>query len=317
MGERTSARLEARRREWTWAVRMARGRAWAAGSLAVSVLFIGAVLARLGVLETLVMAGVGALGWAALVAAGRELHRRLALSLSLLPPGLRSPAAVGVAIGLALALAWAGVLALPGAWAPALFGAVTWWTWVEARRARELSRPRHFVEVRHDGQAHLIDVLEGQTLLDALEEAGYRLLAQCGRKGQCAACRVRAHGGGPWSEKQYGPYLTPRQRQQGFVLACQVPVRQDLVIELVKPLVLRWPHVDVTRMGEAARRLRRALPGFDCEVCGHFTCDLYAQAMAEGREPLTKCLPGGEPVRRRLEALAKELQLQLPTQGRA
>jgi ferredoxin len=171
-------------------------------------------------------------------------------------------------------------------------------------RAREIARPRRFVAVTNDGRS--LTVPAGENLLRALERAGYRVMTQCGRAGQCATCRVRVREGvRKWSEKQLGPYLTPKQRQEGWVLSCQVPLENDLVLELLKPLVIRWPAFDRSRMSDAARRLRQALPGFDCEVCGHLTCDQYAQACAEGRDPLDRCLPGGEPVRERLAALAR------------
>ena len=48
--------------------------------------------------------------------------------------------------------------------------------------------------------------------------------------------------------------------------------------------------------------LRKALPGFDCGVCGYKTCDDYAAAIADG-EASDKCYPGGEPVQERLKAL--------------
>ncbi len=278
------------------------------GIAAFTLIVVLALLWRLSAGAALASVAFGALGWALLAAAFAALEERL--KGAELPAFLRrSRVGLLVALLLVVLLGLAGVLQIHGIWPPIALGAVTWLALDQARRARELAKPRYFVEIRHDGQARVLTVFEGQKLLDALEEAGYKLLTQCGRKGQCATCRVRAREGGPWGEKQYGPYLTPRQRQQGFVLACQVDVRQDLVIELFKPLVLRWPHVDVTKLGEKARRLRRTLPGFDCELCGHFTCDLYAQAIADGQEPLTKCLPGGEPVRQRLEAVAKALKL--------
>ncbi len=302
------------RTQWEEAQERAKRLAVGLGIAALVAIIVLALIWRLSAWAALASVVFGALGWALLAAAFAALEERL--KRAELPAFLRS-SRVGLLVALIAItlLSLAGVLQIHGIWPPIVLGAVTWLAFDQAKRARELAQPRYFVEIQHDGEARVLTVFEGQRLLDALEEAGYKILTQCGRKGQCATCRVRAREGGPWSEKQYGPYLTPRQRQQGWVLSCQVNVQQDLTIELFKPLVLRWPEVDPTRLSEAARRLRQTLPGFDCEICGYFTCDLYAQAIAEGKETLEKCLPGGEPVRQRLEAAAKELKLSPRTSG--
>lgn len=40
-------------------------------------------------------------------------------------------------------------------------------------------------------------------------------------------------------------------------------------------------------------RVRRALPGLDCGVCGHAECIDFAEAVARGTGKLTGCVPGG------------------------
>lgn len=42
--------------------------------------------------------------------------------------------------------------------------------------------------------------------------------------------------------------------------------------------------------------IRAVLPGANCGGCGFPGCDGYAQACAEGKAPLNKCAPGGNPV---------------------
>lgn len=300
--------IQEMRTQWEDDVRRTRRRAWIAGAAAALIVIVAALVGRLSPSAALRSVLLGGLAWALGASAFEALlerTRRGPAHPALSGPG-RGETGLLVVLGALTLLALWGVLRVPGIWPPLLLGAASWAAVRQALRAREIARPRRFIEVRSDGRVLTAPV--GGNLLEALEGAGYRLMTPCGRAGRCAACRVRVRmreGAPQWSEKQLGPYLTPKQRQEGWVLSCQVPLEDDLVVELFKPLVIRWPAFDRSRMSDAARRLRRALPGFDCEVCGHPTCDEYAQACAEGRDPLDRCLPGGEPVRGRLEALAE------------
>jgi len=48
---------------------------------------------------------------------------------------------------------------------------------------------------------------------------------------------------------------------------------------------------------------REALPGVNCGGCGYPGCDGYAEAVARGEAPITKCAPGGKAVADALGAL--------------
>lgn len=170
------------------------------------------------------------------------------------------------------------------------------------RRDREIHKPICFVQIENDG--NVISVKQGEPLLDAMEAAGYKVLKHCNATGDCATCRVNIRETEQqFGSSNYGPVLTPRQQNEGWVIACRVPVEQDMVIRLYKPLVIRWPGFDRQTYTDRARELRHALPGFDCEACGYNTCDEYAVAIANRSEDPAKCHPGGAAVREKLSGL--------------
>ncbi|MCX7025197.1 MAG: RnfABCDGE type electron transport complex subunit B [Spirochaetes bacterium] len=49
--------------------------------------------------------------------------------------------------------------------------------------------------------------------------------------------------------------------------------------------------------------VRAALPGVNCGGCGYPGCDGYAEAVAAGNAPVTKCAPGGKDAAERLAAI--------------
>lgn len=278
----------------------------ALGVAAIVVIVVYALVLKLGLRDVLLSVVLGGAGVGVLWAAFRTLLERARQSE--LPAVLRVPYAAPFVLGLLVLVGFYGLLQIPGIAVPLVLGAVTWLAVQELLRLRSLAKPRAFVAVRDDDRT--LPVPQGANLLEALEGAGYRLLTQCGRKGQCAACRVRVREGArDWTQKEQGAALTPRQKGEGWVLSCQVAVDRDLEIELFKPLVIRWPSLQPGRLSEDARALRRALPGFHCEVCGYRLCEEYAQAIVERKAPLDRCLPGGEPVRRRLEEIVQQLKI--------
>ena len=301
-----SARVREVRTRWENERRQTQRFAVALGVVAAVVIVVYALVLRLSLRDVLLSVVLGGAGWGVLWAAFGALMERA--HRSDLPALLRSPYAVPLVLGLLVLLGFYALLRVPGIAAPLVLGAVTWLAVWKFGQLRDLSKPRSFVAVRDDDRT--LPVPEGANLLEALEGAGYRLLTQCGRKGQCATCRVRVREGArTWSTKEQGAALTPRQKGEGWVLSCQVSVDRDMEIELFKPLVIRWPSLQPGQLSEAARALRRALPGFHCEVCGYRLCEEYAQAIVERKVPLDRCLPGGEPVRRRLGEIAQKLKI--------
>lgn len=63
-----------------------------------------------------------------------------------------------------------------------------------------------------------------------------------------------------------------------------------LVVGLI--LAVAYARLAMKRAKNEAE-IRSALPGFNCGVCGHPSCDAYATAIAAGRSEPTQCLVGG------------------------
>ncbi|RJP69364.1 MAG: DUF4445 domain-containing protein [Candidatus Abyssobacteria bacterium SURF_17] len=73
-------------------------------------------------------------------------------------------------------------------------------------------------------------VKEGQTIFDAVEEAGIFLNNSCGGRGICGKCKVRVEEGK--YESASNPYLTAEEIRNGYSLACATRVTDDLVVTI-------------------------------------------------------------------------------------
>lgn len=79
-----------------------------------------------------------------------------------------------------------------------------------------------------DGTTSIITVLGGQTLMEAAEANGIDLPNVC-RQGSCGACLAKLLDGSV--EMPDRPVLSKRDRDSGFILACQaVPSSENLII---------------------------------------------------------------------------------------
>jgi ferredoxin len=280
-----------------------------------------ALMWSLNLVSVLGALGGGGVSWGLLSMAVRAIRERLRFAD--VPQLLQARGGLGITL-IALALLtltlW-GLAKIPGIAIPALLGAIAAVAVGTLRWAQDALRPRFHIRMANDGRTLILNA--GTSLIDNLRARGYDLFAQCGGKGQCATCRVRVlEGPSKWGPAQQG-ILTPALLQEDWVLACQVRVQADMVIELFKPLVLGWPTLDgrpapserrlvaagLPQLSPRAQRLRCQLPGFNCAACGYETCDAYAQAIIENRSSLDRCLPGGKPVRAGLEAEAQALEL--------
>ena len=107
-------------------------------------------------------------------------------------------------------------------------------------------------ELRVAGQAFAVN--PGTNLLDALLNAGIAVPYSC-RAGSCHACMVRCVSGEPLDGKPEA--LAEKQREQGWRLACQCRVVDDLGVEVFDPLrdglpatitSVDWPSPNVLRL---------------------------------------------------------------------
>ncbi|WP_043311422.1 iron-sulfur-binding ferredoxin reductase [Pseudomonas sp. ML96] len=97
-------------------------------------------------------------------------------------------------------------------------------------------------------------VSSGSNLLDVLNGAGLRVPYSC-RAGSCHACQVRCVRGEPLDLQPEA--LSAERREQGWRLACQCQVLEDLQVELFDPArdglparvqALDWLGADVLRL---------------------------------------------------------------------
>lgn len=84
--------------------------------------------------------------------------------------------------------------------------------------------------VRFLPEDHAATVAEGTTLLAAARDANVYVGAICGGEGVCGKCRVIVRSGEVEGEST--EFLTRDEIRRGYVLACQVVPRSDLVVEV-------------------------------------------------------------------------------------
>ena len=78
-----------------------------------------------------------------------------------------------------------------------------------------------------------LDLKAGISLLEALDQAGLYIEGDCAGKGTCGKCRVKIIKGDldePTAAEL--KHLSEKERQQGWVLACQRSAKGDLVVEI-------------------------------------------------------------------------------------
>jgi uncharacterized 2Fe-2S/4Fe-4S cluster protein (DUF4445 family) len=75
-----------------------------------------------------------------------------------------------------------------------------------------------------------VEVDEGVTLFEAAEQAGVYLNSLCGGEGVCGKCRVQVTTGKAKADKHSIAFFSKEEIQNGYVLACQTPVKDDLEV---------------------------------------------------------------------------------------
>jgi len=89
-----------------------------------------------------------------------------------------------------------------------------------------VSQAMHRVVFEPDGR--MLEVPEGQTLLEAARAAGLHLESPCGGKGTCGGCRVVIPDDPPEPSEACRSVLTGEEIARNLRLACQVRVTTDL-----------------------------------------------------------------------------------------
>lgn len=78
----------------------------------------------------------------------------------------------------------------------------------------------------------------GQRLVLAIEDAGVDILHRCGGNARCTTCRVQIIEGdaGPQTEAETAKLATLTSSEPGLRLSCQVQVRSDVTLRVLRRL---------------------------------------------------------------------------------
>lgn len=82
-----------------------------------------------------------------------------------------------------------------------------------------------------------LTVQGGTSLLESLTRNNIFIPSACGGRGTCAYCKLRVvDGGGPIVPTEE-PYLSPREREEGVRLSCQVKIRNNIKVRIPAELL--------------------------------------------------------------------------------
>ncbi len=111
------------------------------------------------------------------------------------------------------------------------------------------------VAFQPDGQT--IEVPLGSTLLEAAQSVDIHLNASCGGKGSCGKCKLVVGEGKV--EAAATPLLTDREKKEGYVLACQTRVLEDLTVKIPDADLAR--KLQIAGMGQAVTERLKEMVG--------------------------------------------------------
>ncbi len=110
-----------------------------------------------------------------------------------------------------------------------------------AARAKLVSSGNVSIIVNHEDDKP-ISTPAGGKLLQTLAAEGLFLSSACGGGGTCAQCKCKVFDGGGSMLPTERSHFTKREEKEGWRLACQVPVKQDMKIEVPEEVfgVKKW-----------------------------------------------------------------------------
>ncbi|WP_151669922.1 NADH:ubiquinone reductase (Na(+)-transporting) subunit F [Nitrincola schmidtii] len=100
-----------------------------------------------------------------------------------------------------------------------------------AARSKLVSAGDVTIEINGDPDKTIV-VPAGGKLLNALADKGVFLASACGGGGTCAQCKCEVHEGGGSMLPTEETYFTLREAKEGWRLSCQVPVKQNMKIQV-------------------------------------------------------------------------------------
>lgn len=106
-------------------------------------------------------------------------------------------------------------------------------------RARLVSSGNVEIVINHE---KTITVPSGDKLLQTLSNQGIFLASACGGGGSCAQCKCIVEEGGGAMLATEASHFSRREEKEGWRLSCQVPVKQDMKIEVPEDVfgVKQW-----------------------------------------------------------------------------
>ena len=112
---------------------------------------------------------------------------------------------------------------------------------IMAARSKLVSTGDVTIDINED-PAKAVTTAAGDKLLNTLSGAGVFLPSACGGGGTCAQCKCKVLDGGGEMLPTERSHFTKREEKEGWRLSCQVPVKQDMKIEVEEELfgVKRW-----------------------------------------------------------------------------
>ena len=110
-----------------------------------------------------------------------------------------------------------------------------------AARSKLVSTGDVTIEINDDPE-HTIKTEAGGKLLNTLAGSGIFLSSACGGGGTCAQCKCKVLEGGGAMLPTEKTHFTNREEKEGWRLSCQVPVKQDMKIEVPEEFfgVKKW-----------------------------------------------------------------------------
>ncbi|MGP9766790.1 NADH:ubiquinone reductase (Na(+)-transporting) subunit F [Halomonas sp. AOP13-D3-9] len=110
-----------------------------------------------------------------------------------------------------------------------------------AARSKLVSSGDVTIEVNGDPE-HTLSTQAGGKLLNTLAANGIFLSSACGGGGSCAQCKCRVEEGGGSILPTEESHFTMREKKEGWRLSCQVPVKQDMKVEVPEEVfgVKKW-----------------------------------------------------------------------------
>jgi uncharacterized 2Fe-2S/4Fe-4S cluster protein (DUF4445 family) len=124
----------------------------------------------------------------------------------------------------------------------------------------------------------------GSTLLDAARTAGIHLNASCNGKGSCGKCKLVAVSGKVETEPT--PYLTDREKEKGYLLACRSKITGDATVRVPSEVIQR--KLKIAGMGrEVTARVKGLVKEID-PMLKHFPLTLTPPTLEDSVSDLDR-----------------------------